>query len=131
MAYKFPKSMAACADLLYDKRQARLAAEKVAATLKAEENALVEYIIDTLPKDSGGAVGKRYKIETYNDEKLVVEDWDSLYKYIKRTGRFELMQKRLSEKAADELIADGKPVPGVGTFTVVKVSLTAAKGAKR
>ena len=130
MTYKFPKSMAACADLLYNKKQERLAADKVAAALKAEETALTNYIIDTLPKDSGGAVGKHHKVETYTDDKLVVKDWDALYKYIKRTGRFELLQKRLGEGAAEELFADKKVVPGVGTFTVVKVSLTAAKGKK-
>jgi len=127
---KFPKSMAACADLLYDKRQERLAADKVAAALKAEENDLVEYIINNLPKDSGGAVGKHHKVETYNAEKLVVADWDKFYAYIKRTGRFELMQKRLSEGAAQELFDDKKNVPGVEPFTVVKISLTAAKGRK-
>lgn len=127
---KFPKSMAACADLLYDLRQERIAADKAAAKLKADENALVEYIIESLPKDSGGAVGKHHKVETYNAEKLVVKEWGELYKYIKRTGRFELLQRRLGEGAAQELIDDGKVVPGVEPFTIVKVSLTAAKGGK-
>lgn len=127
---KFPKSMSACADMLYDLRQERLAADKAAAKLKEEENALVEHIISSLPKDSGGAVGKHHKVETYNAEKLVVKDWDQLYKYIKRTGRFELLQKRLGEGAAQELIDDRKVVPGVEPFTVVKVSLTAARGSK-
>lgn len=127
---KFPNSMAACADLLYDLRQERIAADKAAAKLKADENALVEHIILSLPKDSGGAVGKHHKVETYNAEKLVVKDWDPLYAYIKRTGRFELLQKRLGEGAAQELIEDGKTIPGVEPFTIVKVSLTAAKGGK-
>lgn len=125
---KFPKSMSACADLLYDLRQERLAADKVASALKSDETALIDHIIETLPKDSGGAVGKHHKVEVYNDEKMVVKDWDALYKYIKRTGRFELLQKRLGEGALKELIDDKKVVPGVEPFTVVKVSLTAAKG---
>lgn len=124
---KFPKSMAACADLLFDKRKARLDADKVAAVLKDEENALIEHIIQNLPKDSRGAMGRHHMVRTYNDEKLVVKDWDPFYKYIKRTGRFELLQKRLGEGAAQELIDDGKKVPGLDTFTVVKVSLTAVK----
>jgi hypothetical protein len=124
---KFPKSMSACADLLYDKRTERLAADKVAAALKADEQALMDHIIDNLPKDSGGAVGKHHKIEVYVSSKLVVEDWDKLYAYIKRTGRFMLLQKRLGETAAQELIDDKKEVPGIGNFPVVKISLTARK----
>jgi len=125
---KFPKSMSACADLLYDLRQERLAADKVAAKLKGDEQALIDHIIDNLPKDSGGAVGKHHKVEVYTDQKLVVKDWDELYKYIKRTGKFELLQRRLGEGAAQELVDDRKKVPGVEPFTVVKISLTAAKG---
>lgn len=124
---KFPKSMAACADLLYDKRTARLAADKVAAGLKDDENALIEHIIQTLPKDSRGAIGKHHMVKVVNDEKLVVKEWDPFYAYIKRTGRFELLQKRLGEGAAQELIDDGKKIPGLDKFTVVKVSLTAVK----
>lgn len=128
---KFPKSMAACADLLYDLRQERLAADKIAAAKKADEQALIDHIINSLPKDSGGAVGKHHKIETYNDEKLVVKDWDKLYGYIKKFGKFELLQRRLGETACQELLDDGKKVPGVEKFVVVKVSLTAARGAKK
>jgi hypothetical protein len=66
-------------------------------------------------------------VRTSNSHKLVVENWEEFYKYIARTKKFELLQKRLGEGAAQELIDDGKKVPGLGTFTVVKVSLTAVK----
>lgn len=128
---KFPKSMAACADLLYDLRQERLAADKVAAEKKADEQALIDHIVDNLPKDSGGAVGKHHKIETYNKTKLVVKDWDRLYAYIRKNNKFELLQRRLGETACQELIDDKKKVPGVENFVTVAVSLTATRGAKK
>jgi hypothetical protein len=124
---KLPKSMAACADLLADKRAARLAADKVADALKKEEQALIDHIIDNLPKDSRGAVGKHHMVKVYTDQKLVVKDWDELYKYVHRTKKYELLQKRLGESAAQEIIDDGKKVPGVESFTMVKVSLTVVK----
>jgi hypothetical protein len=127
---KYPKSMAACADLLYDMRQKRLDADKVAARLKEDENALLEHIIQNLPKDSGGAVGKHHKVETYNATKLVVKDWDALWGYVFKKKRPDLLQKRLSDTAVQELMDDGKVVPGVEPFTIVKVSLTATKGGK-
>jgi hypothetical protein len=124
---KFPKSMSACADLLFEKREARLAADKIAVSLKSEEQALIDHIIDNLPKDSRGAVGKHHMVKVYTDQKLVVKDWDEFYKYVHRTKKYELLQKRLGEGAAQEIIDDGKKVPGVEPFTVVKVSLTVVK----
>lgn len=125
MAVKaLPKSMAACADLLYIKRQARLAADKVAAVLKLEEQAIIDYIIDRLPKDSGGAVGKHHKVIVYTEQKQQVKDWDKFWAYVAKTKRFDLVQKRISDNAVQDLIDDKKKVPGVEPFTVVKVSLT-------
>lgn len=124
---KLPKSMAACADLLYEKRQARLAADKVAARLKLDEQVLIDHIIDNLPKDSRGAIGRHHMVKVVTDQKPVVKDWEAFYKYIARTKKFELLQKRLGEGAVQEILDDGKTVPGVEKFTVVKVSLTAVK----
>jgi hypothetical protein len=54
----------------------------------------------------------------------VVEDWPKLYAHIKKTGEFELMQRRLGETAVKERWDADKQVPGVGRFTAKKVSCT-------
>lgn len=119
----FPKSMAACADLLYDKRTERLAADKVAAALKADEQALIEHIINNLPKDSGGAIGKHHVVEVYTEDILQVKDWPAFYAYVAKNKAFDMLQRRLTESAVQARLDDKKKVPGIGTFTTVKVSL--------
>lgn len=139
----FPKSLGACADLLFDMREKRLAADKVAAELKAEESRLKEHIINTLDKDSGGAVGKHHKVVVITKMKPQVKDWDKFYAYVKRTGAFDLFQRRLGEQAAMDRTTFGtrvdptnegalityvkKTVPGVEIFNAVDVSLTKVK----
>ena len=51
-----------------------------------------------------------------------VEDWDVLHKHISDTGRFELLQKRMSATAYRELIAMEPSVPGVRSTELTKVN---------
>ena len=121
---KFPKSMGACADLLYKYRQERLAADKVAAALKTREQALIEHIIDNLDKGSGGAVGKTHKVEITKNEKPVVKDWPVFFAWVAKTKSWDLLHKRVAESAFKARIEDNVEIPGWEAFTVVGVSLT-------
>ena len=51
-----------------------------------------------------------------------VEDWDLLHQHIIDTGRFELLQKRMSATAYRELIAMEPSVPGVRSTELTKVN---------
>ena len=51
-----------------------------------------------------------------------VEDWDQLFEYLKETGQFELMQKRMSATAYRELIAMGTDVPGVKSTELTRIN---------
>ena len=51
-----------------------------------------------------------------------VEDWDVLHQHISATGRFELLQKRMSATAYRELIAMDPSVPGVRSTELTKVN---------
>ena len=51
-----------------------------------------------------------------------VEDWDVLHQHISNTGRFELLQKRMSATAYRELIAMEPSVPGVRSTELTKVN---------
>lgn len=120
----YPKSLGACADLLFLKRQERLAADKVAAGLKSEEEALKTHIIDNLEKGSAGAVGKTHKVIVGTDWKPVVSDWPAFYAYVKKNNAFDMLQKRVGEAAIVARLEDGKKVAGVEKFTYVTISLT-------
>jgi hypothetical protein len=122
--YKFPKTMGACADRLYELRAKRLEVQKLAEQIEAEEKALKEYIIQNLPKSDTGAQGKHHRVSVVTKVVPRVEDWDAVYKYVKRTGSFDLFQRRLSDPAVIERWEAGKTVPGVTRFQLVTLSLT-------
>lgn len=122
--YKFPKSMGACADRLFEVREARLEAKKIVDALEAEEKAIRDHIIDNLSKESTGAAGKHHRVQVVPKEIPQVEAWDKLYPYIKRYDAFDLLQRRLNEAAVRERLENNKKVPGVIIFKTKTVSLT-------
>lgn len=122
--YKFPKALGACADKLYQLREARLAKQKEALDLETEEKALKEHLINTLPKSqSSGIAGKVARVTVIKKPVPQVKDWDKFYKHIKKTGDFELLQRRLTDTAIKERWENGKTIPGVESFNVVTVSI--------
>lgn len=119
-----PKTIGACADALYSTRQTRLVEQKDIAEYKDYETALKNHIIAELPKsDQTGVAGKLARVTVKSSVIPVVEDWEAFYKHVKKTGHFDLLQKRVSAEAVQERWDSGKKVPGVGTFTVVDVSV--------
>ena len=124
MAFKIPKKIGTCADRLYKIRQERFALQNEAKKLKEQEIMLENYIIDELPKsDASGVAGKIARTSVETKQVPSVEDWPTFYRHVKRTGNFELLSRSLSGKAVRERWENGKDVPGVGSHTVVSVSL--------
>ena len=124
-AYAPPATLGACADELYklDGEKRALAAQVKAIEVK--ERAVEEKLIAELSKsDQTGAIGKVAKAVIRTNVVPTVEDWIALYGYIGKKKRFDLMQKRLSTTAIQEMWDAGEKVPGVGTFMVVKVGVT-------
>ena len=122
---KIPKKPAECADLLYETREARYKLQAEVEKYKVLEQALTDYFINTLPKsNSTGIAGKVARVQTGTKPIPQVNDWALLYKYIKRTGAFELLQRRLGEGAVKDRWSAKKTVPGVGVFNAVVVSVT-------
>lgn len=122
--FKLPKTLGACADRVHDVRRERLDLEKKVELLKAEESALREHIIATLPvSQATGVAGKRARVTVKPKEIPQVDDWSALHKYIKRTGAFDLLQKRLSDGAVLDRLEDGKKLPGVSIFHTKTLSI--------
>jgi len=123
-----PKRLAEIVDLMYAAEQERYKVQHAADRLKDIESACRETLIERVDlKESKGVVGLTAKAEI--DVKRVPEvmDWTKLHRYIRRTGSFEFLQKRLSPKAVEERWEDKKTVPGVGAINVKTVSLTKLK----
>jgi hypothetical protein len=122
---KIPKSLGACADLLKELQEKRLAAQKLIDPIAEQEKQLRQHIIDNLPKSQlGGATGKRYRAEIVQKEVPVIEDRLKLQAYIKKTGAFDLLSTSLNAKAVADRWENKKTVPGVGKFKVTSLSVT-------
>lgn len=122
--FKFPKTLGACADRFYELKQKRLVVQKEVAKIEEEEKALKAHIIDNLPKsEASGVAGKLCRVSAVVKEIPQLKDDEAFFKYVKKTGRFDLMQRRLSDAAIKELWEDGKEVPGVEKFNAVTLSV--------
>lgn len=116
-------SIGEIADLLYQTRQARYAAQKEVDRLQEDETKLKDLIINTLPKGTEGAQGKLARVAVVTKVVPQLKDAEMFFKYVSRTRAWELLQKRVSAKAITERWEAGKTVPGVEPFIAVDVSL--------
>ena len=118
-------SLGQAVDKLYKLRTERKAIEASAELVKADESKLEAYLIDNMPKsDATGVLGKTAKAELRISKQPTVKDWDKVYKYIQKTKKYELLQKRINSAAVKELWEDEKEVPGVEVLNAIKISLT-------
>ena len=122
--FKFPKALGACADRLFQVREERLKIQKQVELLASEESAIKEHLINTLPKsDASGVAGKLARVTIVTKQVPQVKDWDAFYKHVKKSGDFDLLQRRLTDSAIKERWEAGKEVPGVEHFNAVSVSI--------
>ncbi len=121
---KLPKTLAACADLYSNLRDARLAKEKEAAEVKEQEEFVKAFLIDNLPKsEAQGVAGKVAQVTIVRKKIAQVKDWDAYYKFILKTKDFSLLNRAANRKAIEERWEAGKVVPGAEAFDTVTLSL--------
>jgi len=89
----------------------------------------VEADIDDLMKEQGltRAAGKLEQVSYSESWVPDITDWDQYYKFIKRTGAFDLLHKRPSVTAWRERYNQGKIVPGTEPKKITKLHFTAVK----
>lgn len=128
--FKLPKSLAACADLLYETQQRRYALQREADKLSDNEAALREHLIKNLPKsEATGVAGKSARVTIVTKQVVSVTDFNAYFEYVtkaykKNPGAIALIQKRVGDAAVKELWAAHKNVPGVAPLNVPTVSVT-------
>lgn len=127
---KLPKTLAGCADALYEAQQTRYRLQKDLDALKELEGALREHLIENLPKsDATGVAGKVARATVKSDTVYSPKDWDAIHGYIlanakKNPGVWAIMQKRLGSEALKEMDESGALPKGIERLQVPKLSLT-------
>lgn len=126
---KFPSKLGPCIDLAYSTREKRLAyqreVEKVLESMKAEEEAINTHILNTFDKveieQARGTLCSASIIRSVVPSKI---DWPTVWKYIQKTGEFDLLEKRMAKVAWRERYEAGKTIPGTEPFDMITLSLT-------
>lgn len=120
-----PRSIGMCADLYNDVRTLRLQMEKEVAEIQARETEVKDHIINNLSKsDDTGAAGKRYRAQIKLKDTPHATDWKLTWAYVAKHNRFDLLQKRLGEKAVMDMYEAGETIPGIEIMHVPTVSIT-------
>lgn len=103
------------------KRAAEAKAKEISQKLNAKEQELHQAM-----KDEGvnEAAGNLFKVKRNKKTHASVVDWNKLYAYISRTKSWDLLQRRVSDKAFVDRYEAGKKVAGVEPFTKYSLSLT-------
>jgi hypothetical protein len=130
--YHWPLSAGGKVDHLHHLQLAIKLLQAQVKLVEDEYDALEDALIKGLPKQElNGAQGKLARVEIDNRIYPIVTEeaggWEATYKHIKKTGEFDLLQKRLHQGACEARWDAGKQIPGVGTFTRVKLKLTPIK----
>ena len=135
--WKEPKSLAAGADLLWQLQQKRAEAQRTADAIEAQEKAVKNWLIESLPKsDASGVAGKFCRVTAVRKDVPRVEDWSKVYAGIvaeyqrharkkdgQQDGAFALLQRRLGDATVKEMWEAGHAIDGVGKFTAVTLSV--------
>lgn len=118
-----PTTVGAMADEYSLVREERLRIEKEARAVKDRETELYNVIMSTLDESADtGASGKLYRVQRVEKDRSNVKDWPALWAYIQTNGAFDLLQKRLNDKAYRDQIEAGETIPGVESEMVPTLS---------
>jgi hypothetical protein len=126
-------------DLILMYRQARDQLATDRKGYKAREAAVKTHmsIISMILRDRGDQLGvDSFKTDNGTafrnlKEKFPIENWESLVEYIKQTGNFHIVQKRVSPLAVKDIRnTEGALPPGVGYLPEVEFSVRAPTNRK-
>ena len=121
-----PTTLGALADEYAYVRQARLDKDKEAASIKERETEIYNVVLSALSEsEDTGASGKHYRVQRVSKTVNNVEDWTALQAYIQQSGAFEMLQRRLADKAVKEYAeTTGALPPGVKAAEIATLSFT-------
>jgi hypothetical protein len=113
-------------DLREQKRSLDAEIKKIEEKLDAQE----KLVLERMELEGTNAVkGKKASASISTNVVANVVDWDKVYAFVKKTGNFQLFQRRISDPAFRELMELKGAVPGVEPFTKKKINLRVSSAA--
>lgn len=126
---KLPKTVGACADLLFDTREMRLDLQHQAADIKQDEGKIRDHIINTVPKGDTGASGVHHRATVETEVHYGVEDWEAFHGWLlkqKKMALMGLLNRALNEGTLKTMLEEKSLKalpPGVKRFDATVVRL--------
>jgi len=109
-------------------RAERLKLEKVVEEMKGREETLKDAIVAKMREEGMTAIGAENGLVKMSElVEPVAQDWPTVWEYIRETGHFDLLHKRLANLAVKARWDVGEPIPGVGQQVVFKLTVSKAK----
>jgi hypothetical protein len=108
-------------------RDKRLELQKEVDVIESHEKALRAELVELLRESGAASIGGKVATISLTHKLVpVCEDWDKLYDYVRNTGAFELLHRRLADKAVRERWDAGVQLPGVNGLNVYDISVRKA-----
>lgn len=120
-----PSSLGDVVDEYRRVRDIRLAMKKETDAVEERERELKDHLINEIPKSEiTGVAGKRFRAQIVKKDVPAAEDWKQIHAWVMQNERFDILQKRLADKAIKDMWEEGETIPGVVKFPKVDVSVT-------
>lgn len=124
------KGIGPAIDDLFELRAKKQELEGQIKKIEAEYAEIEEALLAKLKAEgTDKGAGKRASVTVSTTTVGNLEDADKFFAYVKKTGYFHLLQRRLSDPAIRELMATKGSIPGVTTFDKVRLNLRVLSGA--
>lgn len=110
------------ANLEADYKKKNDAAKEAKEALDAQKQRVTD-ILNAYGQE--GAKGSKKSVTIYTEDVYKITDYDRLWQFIKRGNHPQLLQRRISNPAAKELIQHrkGKEIPGVEPVEIQRLSV--------
>lgn len=123
-ATTLPKTLALCADRLYQLKALKSEAQKVVDGYESEYQALKAHLIASLPKsDASGVAGKTCRVGVVVKLIPTIADWDKFTAYVAKNKAWDLIHRRVSTAACAARWDDGKKVDGIAQESILDLSV--------
>lgn len=102
------------------KRKAEAAVKAIDEQITIESDAMIAKLREAKLESASG------KLATASINTLTfpnVKDWPTVHAWVKKTGSFELLHKRISVETWREWLDAGKPIPGIEAASDTKLGL--------
>ena len=117
------QAMGELADEWWTLRASRLTIEKEVAKIREQESKAKSALLQSLTENNVTSVGgQKVRVTHVVKDKPSVSDWSVFYEYIQQTGSFDLLQRRVGERAVKDRWDEGVKIPGVESFPIDEIS---------